>query len=1318
MNQVQRAEDLRSGRDPGRIRQESGMPGRNPVGLCVRACGQRIGARGVDEDGLVADLRVVRVKGVARTDWRDIPALRATSGGMSLEDFLRVASEKLDPFDTEGVRIALGIGGHGLGRSSADRRADFATHYRRTAETVRRKDGIEDQVFRKLAREILREMRETHQPESRAQSTAPSNAPAVNDRVRIGRAPEVGPGYQRRGFDDEMEQIWTDGGDRRVWLRGQPGLGKSYTARRVAQEADESLVIWVESAGPDAVRAAFSQATERMPQLGLSADASDPERVHTQAENLLREFESSGWTWLVILDNADIKALLDAHLIPTGRNPNGRVLITAVGEDARMTQHGRIVRASPFTDLEAEEYLRSRVDTRDGQRAALSSAAVDDLSRLARALGHHPLALSTASATITANHHTVAEWIAEFQQAARIDDAADEQDTGGYPHTIGRTFRLALEKASAGLPSGVVQRAAAVAAVQDPDGHPTWQWDRMDVRTWVAGAGELETRHGRPVVVDRLRAYGLIEVVGDAWTGGRLAMHQLAARALREAIPVEDLTRIGVILTLEWLANLVVDDAFLGPNIAALLEHTDVDETPARVVAGGLATFAGVLEREADADVPSIRSRELKETLAQYRASEGVLAHLGPRSKHFLALQAAFIAQSFRTLGDAAEAIRYADRATALYEEIVADPATPEKARADALVELSEHYEAEGHKNQARKYRAAAADQYERLLLASATPADRIDWVTQLAQLAEELGEPDRAFRVRASFTFASELLSYTPTGNHDAYAHGARLKKLAKLQVRLGSGDDAKLTYVRAAEVYREYAHEQLARDVDLERLSLIVAAGEWNEAEVLITRLLDTAGRDQDRTFADDLMRLASARTHLPEPEQAVEAVARAIDIYRAVTARDVNERSSGADDDEDPGRHGLGQLRLLGALEEQAGRLDEAFEIYGSELARRESVRLGEFEDELADTYYRLGLTAYQLNRYSEAADHLASAVRIYEMLVALTPEAALQQQLTDSLLPLALAQRDLGDTGSAIQTNRRLVAVRTAIVGADPSDVDAQAKLCDAMEFLAEQIAEDKDDMESIELLESSLRIRRSIANIVGTDAAQVALAGTLQLLGNRLASTGRHGRADTAWAEQIRILETHDDRRKLADALLAQGTRFLETDDERAIALIERGAHELEQVVATAPDDLMRMGRLAAAHLILAMLYEGRGAHERQGAQLSTALEFQTRVCAADPGDLNSQAFAAVIRVGLADWLRTQDRLDQSIPHFDTAVSTFQLLLDLKFEMVGLAQQLHGTLQSLRDVLRAVHHDMEADELEARIEDLERDYPDLDSPNVS
>lgn len=1292
------------------------MPGRNPVGLRVRGrANAGKGASGVDEEGLLADLKRVREKGVARTAGVDLPSLGAAAGETGLEDFLRAASELLDPFDAEGVRIALGIGGLGLGRSSADRRADFATHYQRTAETVRRKDGIEDQVFRRLAQVILRVVREARDAVSEAQPKLPASPVAMNDRVRIGRAPEVGPGYQRRGFDDEIDRMWADDGDRRVWLRGPQGLGKSYTARRIAQEADEPLVIWVESAGADAVRAAFSQATERMPQLGLTAEAGDPERVHTQTENLLRAFESSDWGWLVILDNADIPALLHARLIPTGRNPNGRVLVTVVGEDARMTHHGRIVRASLFTDAEAEAYLRTRIDARDGGRAGLSGASGADLSQLAEAVGHHPGALAQASATITATHQTVAEWIAEFEQAPRMDEVADEPDPGGYPHAIGRTFRLALEKASAGLSKGMVQRAAVVAAVQDADGHPTWLWDRKDVRQWVAGDGELVVRHGRPVVVERLIAHGLVEVVGDAWTGGRLAMHQLAARAVREEFPAKELIQLGVILTLEWLANLVVDDAYLGPNVAALLELTE--ETPARIAAGGLLMYARVLER--DGEDPSDRKGHLARELAEYGAVEDVLSHLGPTSKRVIALQAGYIALSFGKLGHADQAIRYVDRAIALYEEIVADPGTAEADRADALVELCKWYEAVGLDEQANAHREAAADRYERLLLAAGTPAERFDWVTRLAALAEELADPDRALRVRRSFASAGELLVHTPVDGYDAHTHGARLERLAEMQRMLGGRDDARQTLARSAEIYREFGHDDDARDADLARLTLVAKAGEWAEAEVLMTRLVDTPDRDEDRTLADDLMRLASVRTHSVQPERAVEAVARAIEIYRARVAGDTDDDDSDAEDDADLSERGIRQLRFLGDIEHQAGRLDEAQQIFTRELdllQHRAAGDAGDFEDELADAYSRLGMTAWQLRRYREAAEHLASAVRIHETLIALTPGVALQRKLTHSLLVLASAQRRVGEAANATETLRRRVAVQTAIVDADPADPPAQGELCDARELLAAHVAENGDDSEPIELLESSLRLRRALAEIVGTDAARAALAETLGLLGDRLASAGRSDDADTAWAEQLRILETPGDRTELADALLVQGWRLQRAGDDRAIARIERGVRELEAIVGASPNDLKRTTRLAAAHLTLATLYDGKGDHERSGLELVAALELQARVSAADPGDLEAQAFTAVARAGLAEWLRDRDRLDDSIPHFAAAAATLQLLLDLQFEMTGLAQQLRDTLRGLREVLRALGRDAEADDVESRIDALERQYPDHDAPD--
>lgn len=82
-------------------------------------------------------------------------------------------------------------------------------------------------------------------------------------------------------------------------------------------------------------------------------------------------------------------------------------------------------------------------------------------------------------------------------------------------------------------------------------------------------------------------------------------------------------------------------------------------------------------------------------------------------------------------------------------------------------------------------------------------------------------------------------------------------------------------------------------------------------------------------------------------------------------------------------------------------------------------------------------------------------------------------------------------------------------------------------------------------------------------------------------------------------------------------------------------------------------------------------------------------------------------------VGLADWLRGAEGLDDSVPHFMAAVDTLQLLLELQFEMTGLVRQLLDTLRGFREVLRALGRDGEADDVESRIDVLEREHPQSD-----
>lgn len=1280
----------------------------------------------MDEEGLLSDLKVVREKGVARTTWNDVPALRAASGETDLENFLRTASEHLDPVDAAGVQIALGIGGFGPGRSSADRRSDFATHYQRTAETVRRKGNIEDQVFRRLARVILRSG--VHQPPgiphanaSIADADAPERLLQLRDRVRVGYAPEVGTNYQRRGFDDEIDQIWSGGGDRRVWLRGQPGLGKSYTARRILQDANESLVIWVESADVAAVRAAFSKAVDQLPYPELAAERDDPERVSSQAENLLRALETCEWDWLIVFDNADAIALLDARLIPTGRNPRGRLLVTMVGSDNRVPLHGRTVKASRFTEEEAQEYLRGQVDARDGGRAAVADESSSVLKDLALLLGHHPLGLSIASATIAANGLTVAEWKDEFQRSERIDDAADEADAGGYPHAIGVTFRLAMEKASTGLPDGVAQRAATVCAVQDPDGHPTWLWDRKAVRGWVAGGVDLASRHGRPVVVERLIAHGLVELDGDTWTGGRLAMHQLASRAVRESSSLDDITAIGVILTLQWLANLIGGDAHLGPNIAALLETTTLEDTPVRIIAAGLAAYAKVLDRSTDDD-SSIWAGQLAGELASYGAVEAVLSHLGPRSKGVLADQAMFISEASRRLGDADQARRHADRAAKLYEEVLADPTTTEVDCADALTRLGWLYERAGQESEATNRRQAAADSYERLLGAAASPAERLEWTSRLASLAERLGDLDRAQRARIRFEWSEDLLLHRPKDKSDAFEHGARLCALADMQRRLDRVGEARHALERAAEIYRQFGRIDEARDADLATLSMLADAGDWAEAELLVARLVEQPDRARDREFADDLMRLASVRTNTSNASHAIEAVATAVDVYRAATVAVSAADAAGDAAAEDFSGRGIIQLRLLGGIESQEGRWSEARQIFARELDLLHAVAAGnagerDYELELAAAYSRLGMTATQLGHHRETIKHLSNAILIRETILSLESATATRTDMLSELdLALSLtafAHGDLGETSLAVTTTRRRVEVRREIFEANPADVGNGAALADVFDLLGMFLLNDNDRSGAIAQFDLSVDLRRAIVDIERSDASRLALAKTLGFLGTQLADAGRTIEADAVWTEQLDVLNAREDRGALADALLSQGWRLNETDPERAIALIQRGVRELQAIVSDAGVDINSTERLAGAQMVLASIHRRMGDQEAEGAELSAALYMSTRVSSADPGNLARQLFTAAAHEAIADWLFRADRFAEAVEHFTAAAATMELLLDLQFEFEALPRGTRDALRGLQEALRSAGKQTAADDIETRLDALKRKHPELE-----
>jgi hypothetical protein len=185
---------VRAEKDPWELQGNRQQPGSVPLGpgknLVSEDSGhareERMGAF-IEVDELVTELKLVRRLGVAGVPLERIKSLEVLIQRLfpdvqqnyrkaRLRETLVRGMKRLDGPHERGIGISLGLHPDYDTKNSGYRREHFAAHYNLSAESVRRRGGIEEQVFEILARALL-------------SLSPPTSSPPLNSHQEVSSSP-------------------------------------------------------------------------------------------------------------------------------------------------------------------------------------------------------------------------------------------------------------------------------------------------------------------------------------------------------------------------------------------------------------------------------------------------------------------------------------------------------------------------------------------------------------------------------------------------------------------------------------------------------------------------------------------------------------------------------------------------------------------------------------------------------------------------------------------------------------------------------------------------------------------------------------------------------------------------------------------------------------------------------------------------------------------------------------------------------------------------------------------------------------------------
>lgn len=1099
------------------------------------------------------------------------------------------------------------------------------------------------------------------------QTSTPA-APETVARILVGDFSEVGERYQPREFDALIDELWNDGGDRRVWLCGGPGLGKSYAARKVMQDAlqdrsadREQVLIWVDSANAETVIRELARAADLIPALARPSAEDQGSRDGIRAREFLRFLATTDIPWLVVLDNAEPDEVITEKLIPSGVNQNGRVLITTTSRSTHIAGSGRQVTADLFSTDEATEFLANR----------LPNESDEHRKTLVEATGHHPLALSIASSTIAANSMDIEEWLLEFN-ANNLDVVADHPDSGGYPQLISATWRVALENASRGMPNGVIERAAIVAALQNPNGHPTWLWQREAVLDWVhSGNGPAHPSGKMPTAVKRLLDHSVLALTGNSWTQSKVSIHQMAARSIREIANPELLAEIAAILTDQWLLQLTGNPALAKPEeVAAALQPISklgCISKDTRCAATALLGWA----------LPEGNKFSLAIERETFRILEPHLMNGGATGQAAAASIITRIGIEEREL-DLKVAAQTTFRAAAdIYGRLIHDAGIDDELLAECLQGLSDLDEWLGLTEAANEHRRQALRVLEQLK--SSGPGSGGDfWKTlSVFDLNRQLHNDDAS---HAALDQAAAILRASVEASSDTRID--RLRELGGRLIEVGRLDEAFRSLSDAAALIESSSWRDsrlVTQAIDRQLASVHYLRKEWAQAEQLLT------------SSVGEPVVLASVQLHQKSTGDA-GSEGRARDTLRKVAKRLRREPEGSTDEMHGTVEDSIGELdpEFMEDIKKMAGWRLTATRVKAVRHERWEDIAdlslgclildqeraysdPGEHQRTLANSYEMAALSARVAGRKS-ATELSEKAVSIFEILSALDPsDAAAESDLVDALIAQGLVGVRFGDLEAAEQAARRAERLIQNL-----GSGDAAAKMHGVLVVLAACSEESGDLPSAIAHTQRQVELRRAASRGDSPSrAAREELADALENLSMIHAKAEEWPSVAQAATERSRILqvlheeypEDHDLQKELAEALrFACGVQYQICRTETAPEGGFRDLVETAQRAVAAWEDM----------------------------------------AAKDPSEPSIQVHLALLLYILADAMKQTDQPLASVDAMLRAANYLQLPAELD---PASHKGMHvSLLRELETALRNVGRNVEAEEIASRADEFDVQFP--------